>query len=146
MYHVQEFANLSGVTIRTLHCYDKSGLLKPARRKGVRLYEQKDLLRLQQILTLKYMGFSLGEIRELLTSPTYDVKESLRIQKQAVEDRIRQLQGVAFALEHTLKTLETAEQANWDDVIAIIQGVTVEGKQQWARQYFTDEQWHHLQQ
>lgn len=58
-YMVREFAKLAGVTVRTLHFYDREGLLKPSQYTGKnhRLYQQKDLLRLQQILTLKYLGF-----------------------------------------------------------------------------------------
>lgn len=140
IYYVQEFARLAGVTVRTLHYYDQAGLLKPQRRQRVRLYQRGDLLRLQQILTLKYMGFSLDEIRALLDSPTYDVRESLRIQKEAINHHIEQLQEVSQALELTVAHLDAAETLDWAQIGAIIKAVTGSDKQEWVRRYFTDEQ------
>ena len=69
-YLVKEFADLTKVTVRTLHYYDQVGLLKPSFEKpnGYRVYTDADLWKLQQIVTLKFMGFSLGQIRRLLDS------------------------------------------------------------------------------
>src|SRR5207248_10439792 len=68
VYHVQEFARRAGVTVRALHHYDQLGLLKPSGRSaaGYRLYRDADLVRLQQIVTLKFIGLSLQQIREAL--------------------------------------------------------------------------------
>ncbi len=59
MYRARQFANLAGVTVRTLHHYDRFGLLKPRRRTdaGYRLYEDRDLERLEQVVALKFLGF-----------------------------------------------------------------------------------------
>ena len=67
-YRVAQFAALTGVSIRTLHHYDSIGLLSPTDRSeaGHRLYSAEDLLTLQQILTLRYLGFELRQIGELL--------------------------------------------------------------------------------
>ena len=90
-YRVKEFADLAGVTVRTLQYYDRKGLLKPSgyRNGNHRIYQIDDLLRLQQILTFKYLGYGLDDIRRLLESPDYDVIDSLRQQEQAIEGRIR---------------------------------------------------------
>ena len=68
MYQANEFASVAGVTVRTLHHYDRIGLLKPSgyTSAGFRLYRKEDLVRLQQIVTLKFIGFSLRQIKELL--------------------------------------------------------------------------------
>ena len=67
MYHIKEAAQLSGVSVKTLHHYDKLGLLVPLKSKnGYRTYSQDDLERLQIILYYKYLGFSLEKIAELL--------------------------------------------------------------------------------
>jgi hypothetical protein len=60
-YQAQQFATRAGVTVRTLHHYDRLGLLKPSAYtgSGYRLYRESDLARLQQIVTLKFIGFSL---------------------------------------------------------------------------------------
>ena len=65
IYRVAEFAKLAGVTVRTLQYYDRIDLLKPSdsTEGGHRLYQRSDLLRLQQILTLKWMGFKLDQIK-----------------------------------------------------------------------------------
>src|SRR5258708_5821671 len=103
-YLVKEFAQLAGVTVRTLHYYDATGLLKPSLHTEAkhRLYKREDLLRLQQILTLKYLGFSLDEIQNVLNSPSYDLRQSLRFQKQAIDERITELQQVSRALSKVL--------------------------------------------
>lgn len=60
LYHTNEFAKKSSVSVRTLQFYDKKGLLSPSgyTQVGYRLYSEDDLVRLQQILALKYLGFS----------------------------------------------------------------------------------------
>jgi len=141
-YSVGEFARLAGVTVRTLHFYDEAGLLTPSRHEDNqrRQYQRNDLLRLQQILTLKYLGFSLQEIENLLATPTYDVKHSLRIQKEAVEQRILQLQGVSFALSRTLETLEQSAGVAWEDVVAVIRGLS-DDHSAWQARYFPPDEW-----
>jgi DNA-binding transcriptional MerR regulator len=73
-YTVKQLAKLSGVSIRTLHHYDQIGLLKPARlgNNRYRYYEEPEVLRLQQILFHRELGFSLQEIAALLDRPGFD--------------------------------------------------------------------------
>lgn len=148
-YLIREFAKLAGVTVRTLHYYDRVGLLKPSMLTPAshRLYKLEDLLRLQQILTLKAMGFTLDEIRLLLENPAYDLRTSLSIQKEAIDKRIEQLQQVSRALEQTLATLSSLEneEVDWSLVCAIIRAMVMEQKQEWAQRYYTAEQWNWLQ-
>ena len=74
-YRVGEVARLTRVSVRTLHHYDRIGLLHPARHSagGYRLYGESELLRLQQILTLRYLGFPLKQIGELLDRADFDL-------------------------------------------------------------------------
>ncbi|MBE7176296.1 MAG: MerR family transcriptional regulator [Mucilaginibacter polytrichastri] len=62
---------MAGISVRTLHHYDRIGLLKPGRRTdaGYRLYGQNELLRLQQILFYRELGFALGDIKEMISRP-----------------------------------------------------------------------------
>lgn len=80
IYRVGEVSDMTGVSIRTLHHYDRIGLLKPSRHTEGRhrLYSDADLLSLQQILTLRYLGFPLRRIGELLERPDFDLVASLR--------------------------------------------------------------------
>ncbi|HEX7956933.1 MAG TPA: MerR family transcriptional regulator, partial [Pyrinomonadaceae bacterium] len=93
LYRASEFAGLTGVTVRTLHHYDRAGLLRPSRRTGAgyRLYGARDFARLQQILTLKFIGLPLEEIRRLLGRRALDLKETLRLQRGALAEKRRQL-------------------------------------------------------
>lgn len=100
LYRVGEFAALTGVSIRTLHHYDQIDLVHPSGHSegGHRLYSENDLLRLQQVLTLRYLGFSLKQIGELLDRPDFDLIASMRIQRGAVHDRISELERIEAAL------------------------------------------------
>src|SRR5437660_8343322 len=79
VYRVSEFAEKAGVTVRTLHYYDRLGLLKPSGRTdaGYRLYGERDLVRLQQIVTLKFIGMPLREIKDLLNQGDLDLAATL---------------------------------------------------------------------
>jgi len=74
MKTVNEVSKLSGVSVRTLHHYDKIGILKPAQitEAGYRLYDEKNLERLQSILIFRELKFSLKEIKDILDSSVYD--------------------------------------------------------------------------
>src|SRR5579884_1674297 len=115
-YRVGEFAALTGVSIRTLHHYDRLGLLRPSSRSeaGYRFYRAHDLLRLQQILTLRYLGFSLGSIGELLDRPDFDLEASMRIQGDVIRDRIAGLERVGEALRELLHHHQTTGEWDWE--------------------------------
>lgn len=87
MKKVHEVARLSGVSVRTLHHYDAIGLLKPTQvtEAGYRLYDENTLLRLQRILLLRELRFSLKEIREILDTPGYDPNAALCQQIRLLE-------------------------------------------------------------
>ena len=74
-YSVKKLSDLAGVSVRTLHLYDEIGLLKPSVRTsaGYRLYGERELLRLQQVLFYKELDFSLQEIAAILDHPEFDV-------------------------------------------------------------------------
>jgi DNA-binding transcriptional MerR regulator len=140
-YNVQAFADRAGVTVRTLHHYDAIGLLRPTERGpgGRRRYHDTDLLRLQQIRTLKYLGFTLEEIATLLNAPTYDLQNALRTQHAAVLARISELQHVAFALSHTLAALETNRTPEWNSVIDVIRGLSDGDRRAWLSRFYPPE-------
>lgn len=114
-YKIGAFAALTGVSIRTLHHYDRLGVLKPSARSeaGYRLYAEGDLLRLQQVLTLRYLGFTLAEIGETLDCSDFDLETSLRIQRDVVHQRISSLEQVDAALDALLDHYHTAQTWDW---------------------------------
>jgi DNA-binding transcriptional MerR regulator len=79
LFHAHEFAELAGVTVKALHHYDRLGLLKPTRTDaGYRMYADADLQRLEQILALKFLGFSLKQVRAILERTSLEWAEALR--------------------------------------------------------------------
>jgi DNA-binding transcriptional MerR regulator len=143
-YLIKEFADLTKVTVRTLHYYDQIGLLKPSFEKpnGYRVYTDADLLRLQQIVTLKFMGFSLARIRDLLNLKGYEVVKSLRIQASAVRDEIGRLRQASRAIEQVLARLETDGRVNRKKLIEIMEVIQMgeDVKKAWQEKFFTEEE------
>lgn len=88
---VHEVAKLTGITIRALHYYDEIGLLEPAKadKTKYRLYTENDLEKLQQILFYREVGFSLKEIKELLSAPAYSKREALERHSELLKLRKR---------------------------------------------------------
>jgi DNA-binding transcriptional MerR regulator len=141
-YRIQQFAKLAGVTVRTLHFYDQKGLLKPETRteSGYRVYQQSDLIRLQQILTLKALGFSLEMIGELLTDQAYTLQKALQLQKDALAQRIGQLQIAHYSLAQMLDGLDKAGNVDWEQVMTIIQSFAELSQADLVNRYYTPEQ------
>ena len=142
-YRISDFARLAGITVRTLQYYDRIDLLKPSAVTDSqhRLYQRSDLLRLQQILTLKWMGFKLDQIKELLDNPHYDLETALLLQKAAIDNQIATLQSASDALEKAL-TVESSnlDMLDSDGINQIIRAVTLP-QPEWIRDAFTDESW-----
>lgn len=86
-------AKKTGLTVRTLHHYDQVGLLKPSAEteSGHRLYTDADIARLYQILTLKQLGFTLDEIKNMMNDSAYNPQEILNMQLTRLDEQISQL-------------------------------------------------------
>jgi DNA-binding transcriptional MerR regulator len=141
-YLIREFAKLTRVTVRTLHYYDQIGLLKPSFEKpnGYRVYTDADLLKLQQIVTLKFMGFSLEDIRRLLDSKGYEAVKSLRVQAEAVKDEIARLRQASRAIEQVLTRLEKDGRIHRQKLIKIMEVIQMgeDIKKTWHEKFFTE--------
>ena len=88
-YTVSQLADMAGVSVRTLHHYDKIDLLKPSARteSGYRLYEEPDLLRLQQILFFKELDLPLSEIGSILDDASFDQLEALENHRRLLQEQ-----------------------------------------------------------
>ncbi len=141
-YRVLQFAKLAGVTVRTLHFYDQKGLLKPEHRteSGYRVYQQSDLIRLQQILTLKALGFSLETISALLTEEGYSLQKALKFQKNAIAQRIGELQIAHYALARMLDSVGESGEVDWEQVMTIIRSFAEISQDDLVNRYYTPEQ------
>ena len=103
---IKEFAQFTGVSVRTLHYYDEIGLLKPARvdkATGYRYYDEQSLLRMQEILFYRELDFSLKSIEEILSSPNYDKTQALKEQKQLLILKRERLENLISAIDSAMK-------------------------------------------
>src|SRR5215469_17081408 len=103
---VQEFAKLAGITSKALRHYERVGLLKPARsNSGYRLYSERDLNRLEQIVALRFLGLPLREIRTALERTPEELPEALRLQRRALKEKQAQLARAVRAIDAAERTL-----------------------------------------
>jgi DNA-binding transcriptional MerR regulator len=107
-YKVKEVATLAGVSVRTLHHYDEIGLLKPESitSAGYRLYEDRDLERLQQILFFKELDFNLQEIKEILDSPNFDRAHALSIHRELLVKKKKRLEEIIKSVDKTMESIK----------------------------------------
>ena len=123
-YSSGEFARMAHVTLRTIRYYDKQNILKPSyvTESGARFYTDEDFARLQQILLLKYLGFSLDDIREMTIgdSDYHFMLNSLNIQLRLVRDRIEQMQLVEKAIQDTAQMIKEQHTIDWSQMLNLI--------------------------
>ena len=123
-YSSGEFARMAHVTLRTIRYYDKQNILKPSyvSDAGARFYTDEDLARLQQILLLKFLGFSLDDIRDMTINDTdyHFMRDSLDVQLKLVRDRIEQLQLVEKAIQDTSDAIQTQHTIDWNQMLDLI--------------------------
>jgi MerR family transcriptional regulator, thiopeptide resistance regulator len=138
MYHVQQFAQRAGVTVRALHHYDRLGLVKPRRTEaGYRLYSDHDLERLEQVVALKFIGIPLKQIRRLLERNGSALPAALRNQRRALEEKRRLVERAIAAIREA----ETAFQAGRRDAALlkkIIEVIEMENDMDWAKKYYSE--------
>ncbi|MFD3156214.1 methyltransferase domain-containing protein [Haloimpatiens sp. FM7330] len=129
---IGEFSSKAGVTLRTLRYYDNIGLLKPCsyNKSGHRLYNKQDFAKLQKILTLKFIGLSLDEIKKIIKYDVneQDFKKSLEIQKKIMEDKIYHTYMVMKAIDEALETASNNDIINWDKFTNIINVIQLDKK------------------
>ena len=132
---------MASVSVRTLRFYDKVGLLSPTSytEAGYRLYTDRDFLRLQQILALKFLGFSLDEIKHCLRVGPTILREALALQKAMMQERREQLDAVIAAIDETQSLLRT-DQREWESIVNVIRVIQMSQTSDWRRKYFSDAQ------
>ncbi|MEG1796398.1 MAG: MerR family transcriptional regulator [Clostridium sp.] len=106
-YKVKEVATLAGISVRTLHHYDEIGLLKPESitPAGYRLYTDRDLERLQQILFFKELDFNLQEIKEILDSPNFDREHALKLHRELLVKKKIRLEEIIKSVDKTMESI-----------------------------------------
>ena len=131
-YTTGAFAKKANVSIRTIRFYDKQGILKPSHisESGYRLYTDADFAKLQKVLTLKYLGFSLEEIMDITVNDDDEdyVRSSLALQLELVKKKRESLQVVEEALTKTQQMLEGGAEGgvNWQRMLHLIHMISME--------------------
>lgn len=142
LYRASEFAELTGVTVRALHHYDRVGLLKPTGRSaaGYRLYGAGDFARLQQVLTLKFIGLPLRQIKEVLGREELDLAGVLRLQREVLESRRAELDAALRAVREAETVLSHGGEPAWDEFKKIVEVISMQHDTEWMKRYYTEEQ------
>lgn len=129
-YTSGEFAHMAQVSVRTIRFYHKQNILKPTyiNESGARFYSDSDFVRLQQILLLKYLGFSLDDIRAMTINDTdyHFMLNSLNLQLKLVRDRIEQMQMMEKAIEDTAAAIKAEHDINWSQMLNLIHLTNIE--------------------
>ncbi len=117
-YTVQKLAKLSHVSIRTLRHYDAIGLLKPAfvGENKYRYYQEKQLLRLQQILFFKELGFGLKQIKNILDRNDFDTCKALQQHAKMIEQRMKRMRELLQTIDKTIKHLKGNHVMNIEEL------------------------------
>jgi DNA-binding transcriptional MerR regulator len=142
LYQAREFAERAGVTVRTLHHYDRLGLLKPSGRTagGYRLYGERDFARLQQIIALKFIGLPLKQIKGILERNELDLAGALRLQRKVIEEQRRRLDMALAAIARAESSAAAGAEPDWEAFKKIVEVINMESNMEWVKSYYTEEQ------
>jgi MerR family transcriptional regulator, thiopeptide resistance regulator len=141
LYTVSQIGRRTGMSVRTLHHYEAKGLLEPARRSeaGYRLYGEAELKRLQHIVSLKALGFSLAEIRACLDADAPSLSQALTSQIGRLRETVVRQQELLSRLERVAQQAAHGEVIDTETLLASIEATTIMEK------YFTPEQMQSIQ-
>ncbi len=132
---INEFAKLTGVSVRTLHYYDEIGILKPAfvdKQNGYRFYDEGSLEHMQEILFYRELDFELKSISEILSSPDYDKQKALAEQRKLLILKKERLERIIDALDEAEKGKVTMTAFDNSDYETARKQYEAEAKQRWG--------------
>jgi DNA-binding transcriptional MerR regulator len=142
-WYVKDLSKLTGVSVQTLHHYDRINLLKPSARleSGYRLYSEKDLLQLQQIIALKFFGFELSHIKTLLSGDA-NMSDHFSMQAQFLEEKAKTLLEASQTLKKIMTNCSHNQSIPWETIIESIEvyRMTQQLEHSWVKEIFTTEE------
>ncbi|MBA3813902.1 MAG: MerR family transcriptional regulator [Alphaproteobacteria bacterium] len=134
-WYVKELSVATKVSVRTLHHYDRIGLLKPSIRleNNYRVYSEADLLKLQQILALKFFGFELSRIKTLMEEEI-NIFDHFRAQQQFLAQKVQSLQEASLTLKAILSESSDHKSVPWKTILKLIEDyqMTKEIEHKWV--------------
>ncbi len=139
-YTIGEFSNMTGTSIRTLHYYDEIGLLQPEKdpKSGHRIYSHQDILTLQKIITLKFLGYQLDKMKSLLLESnfTVDLNETLNLHMKMLEEEKVKIEESITAIKRVTRILEQEGEVDSNVLISVINGLqTQDIQQEWMEKH-----------
>lgn len=142
-WYVKDLSKLTGISVQTLHHYDRIDLLKPSSRlsNGYRVYSEKDLLQLQQIIALKFFGFELSQIKALLTGSA-GALEHFSVQAKVLEQKAGTLLDASKALKSIISEVNDDKSIPWETIIKLIEvyRMTQQLEHSWVKEIFTPDE------
>ncbi len=132
-WYVKEFSKLTNITVRTLHHYDRIDLLKPSKRldNGYRVYSEYDLLKVQPIVVLRFFGFSLSTIKEIIATGII-TPASLFSQEKAIKGEMAHLESAHTILEKLIAELKDLKSIDLYKMLQLIEKHSVDDlKKKW---------------
>jgi MerR family transcriptional regulator, thiopeptide resistance regulator len=142
VYRVREFAELAGVTVKALHHYDRLGLLKPRRTDaGYRLYSDRDLERLEQIVALKFLGLPLKQIKVVLERSALELPDALRLQRELLEQKQQLLDRALRAIQAAELALTPGEPADPVVLKKLIEVIGMQDDIEVMKRYYSEQAW-----
>ncbi|MBN6884946.1 DNA-binding transcriptional MerR regulator [Cytobacillus horneckiae] len=129
-YGIGDFSKKTNTTVRTLHYYDEIGLLKPAFLSdgGRRYYTDAEIVKLQKIVTLKYLGYSLEEIQEIIHEKDWNLKQSIQFQRGEMIKKKQQIEQMIRTLDHALTIIEDNQTIDATIFISLINSIQMENE------------------
>src|SRR4026209_2107501 len=119
-YTVKQVAAISGVSVRTLHFYDETGLLKPAYHGAnrYRFYEEPQLLMLQQILFYRELGFELKQIKRIIGRSDFDKVAALESHRKVLQKNVAQTRKLIVTIDKTIEHLKGKKKMKSEEMFA----------------------------
>ena len=139
-WYVKDLSKLTGISVQTLHHYDRVDLLKPSVRlaNSYRVYSEKDLVRLQQIIALKFFGFELSQIKSFLSDDS-SALQNLSAQARFLEQKANTLLSASKALNSIISDVTEDKSIPWETIIQLIEvyRMSEQLEHSWVKEIFT---------
>lgn len=136
VYSISQLSNIAGVSIRTLHYYDEIGLLAPSfvKENGYRYYEEKELLKLQQILLFRELEFPLDEIAQVVNDPNFDLLTALAKHRKLLALKQSRLAKLLKTIDKTILKVKGETNMKNDDLFAAFKDeeMAAEAEKRWG--------------
>lgn len=144
-FTISEFGKRARITVRTLRFYEEIGVLKPTQQNssGHRLYGLTELAKLQQIQSLKFLGYSLQEIKKLIENDrdaVTQLNKSLPLQHNLLTEKRNELNRAIEAVERVQFLIENGKSITWTVLSSLLFQMEHEQDQmEWVKEYFSDD-------